>query len=509
MTINFDKVIERRNTNCSKYDGMAASFGRNNLLPLWIADMDFPVPEAVTEAIKRRAEHPIYGYNIFPQGYYEAFCAWEKKRHNWDVDPAWVWHTPGVLTALSTAILTFTKEGDGVLIQPPVYFPFRSTIEALGRKVIDNQLRYEDGRFTMDFEDLAQKAAQAKLFVFCSPHNPSGRVWTKEELMRVHDICRKNELLVFSDEIHSDIVYKQHSHTVFAQLSDWALHHSIVAMAPSKTFNLAGLEMSHITIANDELRKQFQYYERFGLHVANGNSFGLGAAQAAYEHGEDWYQALLSYLKENLDYLDGALKARVPQVKLVYPEATYIPILDMQTLGMEPERSSISYGTRSARRSTQAQPSAQAASGLCASTLPHRERILSCSSKSLHARWRHGNEICGKAPPVPADHLCNASVGVHGDSVDIRAAGADAAGAFVPAKRCGCGAAGTLCSSARRKLAARKIRPGAASGAGAHWRGALQLPLFLCAGPYISDRYGHFVRCRTAYDSSARSYFPE
>ena len=337
MTINFDKVIERRNTNCSKYDGMAASFGRNDLLPLWIADMDFPVPEAVTEAIKRRAEHPIYGYNIFPQGYYEAFCAWEKKRHNWDVDPAWVWHTPGVLTALSTAILTFTKEGDGVLIQPPVYFPFRSTIEALGRKVIDNQLRYEDGKFTMDFEDLAQKAAQAKLFVFCSPHNPSGRVWTKEELMRVNDICRKNELLVFSDEIHSDIVYKQHSHTVFAQLSDWALHHSIVAMAPSKTFNLAGLEMSHITIANDELRKQFQYYERFGLHVANGNSFGLGAAQAAYEHGEDWYQALLSYLKENLDYLDGALKARVPQVKLVYPEATYIPILDMQALGMEPE----------------------------------------------------------------------------------------------------------------------------------------------------------------------------
>ena len=181
--------------------------------------------------------------------------------------------------------------------------------------------------------------AKAKAF----PAGKSYKEWyeehcpTKEELMRVHDICRKNELLVFSDEIHSDIVYKQHSHTVFAQLSDWALHHSIVAMAPSKTFNLAGLEMSHITIANDELRKQFQYYERFGLHVANGNSFGLGAAQAAYEHGEDWYQALLSYLKENLDYLDGTLKARVPQVKLVYPEATYIPILDMQALGMEPE----------------------------------------------------------------------------------------------------------------------------------------------------------------------------
>lgn len=336
MNTVFDTEISRKNTNCSKYDGMAASFGTNDLLPLWIADMDFPVPQPITDAIQHRAEHPVYGYNVFPAGYYEAFTAWVKKHHDWDVNPQWVCHTPGVLTALSTAILTFTEKGDSILIQPPVYFPFRSTIEALDRKVLDNQLIYDEktGYFTMDFEDLEQKAKQAKLFVFCSPHNPSGRVWTMEELNRVEEICRKNDLLVFSDEIHSDIVYPPHKHIVFAQLSQWSREHSILAMAPSKTFNIAGLEMSHITIANEELRKRFQYILRYGLHVANANTLGIPAAQAAYEQGEQWYQSLLVYLKENLDYLDSALKAFVPQVRLVYPQATYIPLLDMGDLGM-------------------------------------------------------------------------------------------------------------------------------------------------------------------------------
>ena len=334
MTMNFDQAIERKNTNCSKYDGMAASFGRNDLLPLWIADMDFPVPEEVAAAVAKRAEHPVYGYNVFPVGYYEAFTAWVKKHHDWDVKKEWVCHTPGVLTALSNAILTLTEKGDNILIQPPVYFPFSSTIEALGRTVINNQLIYRDGYFTMDFDDLEEKAKQAKLFVFCSPHNPSGRVWKKEELERVEAICRKNDLLVFSDEIHSDIVYQPHKHIVFAQLSDWSREHSIIAMAPSKTFNIAGLEMSHITIANDEMRTRYQYLLRYGLHVANANSCGIPAAQAAYEHGEAWYQDLLVYLQANIDYLDAALKEQVPQVKLVRPESTYIPLLDMSELGM-------------------------------------------------------------------------------------------------------------------------------------------------------------------------------
>ena len=335
MGVNFDEAIERRHTNCSKYDGMTASFGRNDLLPLWIADMDFPVPEAVTEAVKKRTEHPVYGYNVFPEGYYAAFAAWTAKHHNWSPDPSWVCHTPGVLTALSTAILAFTKPGDSVLIQPPVYFPFQSTLEALDRRVLNNQLVYKDGYFTIDFEDFEEKAKAATMFIFCSPHNPSGRVWKQEELARIEAVCRENDLFVFSDEIHSDIVYEPHRHTVFASLSEWAEQHCIVAMAPSNTFNLAGLEMSHITIPNKERREKFQYLLRYGLHVANGNSFGIPAAQAAYERGEEWYQELLCYLQENLDFLDKALRERVPQVKLVKPESTYIPLLDMSELGID------------------------------------------------------------------------------------------------------------------------------------------------------------------------------
>ncbi|HJC06638.1 MAG TPA: PatB family C-S lyase [Candidatus Enterocloster excrementipullorum] len=335
MGVNFDQAIDRRNTNCSKYDGMEASFGRNDLLPLWIADMDFPVPEAVTEALKKRAEHPVYGYNIFPEGYFEAFASWTERHHDWSPKSAWVCHTPGVLTALSTAILAFTEPGDPVLIQPPVYFPFQSTLEALGRTVLNNQLLYEDGHFSIDFADFEEKAKTAKMFIFCSPHNPSGRVWKKEELERIEAICRENDLLVFSDEIHCDIVYQPNTHTVFANLSEWASEHSIIAMAPSKTFNLAGLEMSHITIPNKALREKFQYLLRFGLHVANGNSFGIAAAQAAYAHGEEWYQELMAYLTGNIEFLDEALKKWIPQVTLVRPESTYIPLLDMEGLHMD------------------------------------------------------------------------------------------------------------------------------------------------------------------------------
>ncbi len=337
MKINFDETIERRNTNCTKYDGMCTQFGRGDLLPLWIADMDFPVPAEVTQAIKERAEHPVYGYNTIPNEYYEAFIEWQKKRHNWKVEKEWLCHTPGVLTALSTAILAFTEEGDDVLIQPPVYFPFKSTIEALGRRVLNNQLIYENGAFSIDFEDLEKKAQAAKLFIFCSPHNPSGRVWSAEELERIERICRENDLLVFSDEIHSDIVYEPAQHAVFASLSEWSREHCIVAMAPSKTFNIAGLEMSVIAVPNAKLREKYQTLLRYGLHVANPNTLGIVAARAAYEHGEEWYQELLAYLRQNIDYLDRVLREQVPQVRLVRPQATYIPLLDVQALNMDME----------------------------------------------------------------------------------------------------------------------------------------------------------------------------
>ena len=336
-SINFDQPIDRKNTNCTKYDGMAATFGRTDVLPMWIADMDFPVSEEITAAIRKRADHPVYGYNTTPEGYFAAFTAWVQALHGWNIPPEWVCHTPGVLTALSAAILAFTEPGDKVLIQPPVYFPFSSTIETLGRQVLNNPLRYEDGRFSMDFADLEEKAREAKLFVFCSPHTPAGRVWTREELARTEEICRKNSLLVFSDEIHSDIVYQPARHLLFPSLSDWSRENCILAMSPSKTFNIAGLEASFITIPNRERREQYQRFLRYGLHVANCNTFGLAAAQAAYQQGEPWYRQLMAYLKGNMDYLDRALEEKIPQVRLVRSEATYILFLDMRSLGLEPE----------------------------------------------------------------------------------------------------------------------------------------------------------------------------
>lgn len=335
MKVDFNQPIQRKNTFCTKYDGMAASFGKDDLLPLWIADMDFPVPEEVTQAITHRIQHPVYGYNVIPSAYYAAFAAWQKKRHGWEMKPEWLCHTPGVLTALSTAILAFTEKDDEILIQPPVYFPFSSTIQALGRKVLNSQLKYQDGKFSVNLQDLEEKASRAKMLVFCSPHNPSGRVWTREELEQIEEICKRHNLLVFSDEIHSDIVYAPYKHTVFASLSPWSLEHTIVATAPSKTFNIAGLEMSIIAIPNRQLRESYQYLLRYGLHVANPNTCGLAAAQAAYEHGELWYQELMTYLQENIDYLDNALRDQTPQVRLVRPEATYIPLLDMGPLGMD------------------------------------------------------------------------------------------------------------------------------------------------------------------------------
>lgn len=335
--VNFDKAIERRGTDCVKFDALKGLYGREDLISMWIADMDFPVPEEVTAALKRRAEHPVYGYNIMPEGYFEDFAAWVKKRHGWEPKPEWVCHTPGVLSALATALLSFTAEGDGVLIQPPVYFPFSSTVETLGRKVINNQLIYRDGYFTVDFDDMEEKAKQAKLFILCSPHNPAGRVWTREELERMEDICRRNDLLVFSDEIHADIVYEPAKHIVFSALSDWSREHSIIAMAPSKTFNIAGLSMSFITVPNDELRKKFQTLLGGGLHVSGANAFGIVAAQAAYRHGEAWLDELLVYLRGNMEWLDGYLREHAPQIRLTRSEATYILFLDVGALGMTPD----------------------------------------------------------------------------------------------------------------------------------------------------------------------------
>lgn len=336
MTYNFDKVIERRGTGCTKWDNLKALYGRDDLVSLWIADMDFEAPPCVQQAIQERAAHGIYGYPALLKGHYDGFIAWEKRHNNWEIQEDWIVYSPGVVAGVAAALLGFTSPGDGVVIMPPVYHPFRITLEAQGRKVVNNPMKLVNGRFEIDFDDLAVKAKDARMLILCNPHNPTGRCFTREELRRIEAICRENHLLVVADEIHSDIVYKGHQHIPFASLSGWAQEHSIVLRAPSKTFNIAGLVASVLLVPNPKLRAQMRRIFEGWLHVSGGNIFGHVGVKAAYEGGEEWFQALMAYLEENVAFLEQELAARIPQVKLIHPEAIYVPFMDFRGLGMEP-----------------------------------------------------------------------------------------------------------------------------------------------------------------------------
>ncbi len=334
MIYDFDAPIDRLGTDCEKWDGLKERFGRDGVLPLWVADMDFPAPEPVLRAIRERAAHPVFGYPRRGEDYYDSFAAWEKKRWGWDVDLKWCSYVPGVVCGVGAALLGFTAPGDGVMIMPPVYHPFRNTILAQGRRVVNAPMRLENGRFEIDFDALEAGARQARALILCSPHNPSGRLFSRAELERVAAVCEKNELLVISDEIHSDLALWGGRHVPFADVSVWTREHSITLMAPSKTFNLAGLVASIAVVPNERLRSQFGRIVSGWMHVGGGNIFGLTAARAAYADGEEWYRQMLAYIEGNVDYLDEQLKKRVPRIRLIRPEATYIPLLDCRDMGM-------------------------------------------------------------------------------------------------------------------------------------------------------------------------------
>jgi cystathionine beta-lyase len=337
MIYDFDKKTDRLGTDCNKWDGLKERFGVEDALPMWIADMDFPSPEPVVRAIAERAAHPVYGYPTRPEDYYDSFIAWEKRHNGWDVKREWCLYTPGVVNGIASAIMGFTAPGDGVLIMPPCYHPFRNTITALGRRVVNSPMKLYNGRYEADFDDLAARASQCRMLLLCSPHNPTGRCFTHDELMKIEEICRSNGLLVVSDEIHSDLVFSGHQHIPFASLSDWAREHTVTMMAPSKTFNIAGLTTSICIVSNPQLRSQMNHIVSGWLHIGGGNIFGLTAARAAYAEGEEWYRQMMKYLEGNRDYLDEQLKKRVPRVKLIVPEATYIPLLDCRELEFSPE----------------------------------------------------------------------------------------------------------------------------------------------------------------------------
>lgn len=353
MKFNFDEIIDRKGTNSSKWDNCNNIFGREDILPMWVADTDFKAPTQVIDAMRNRLEHGIYGYTFRSESYNESIINWVKKRHDWDIKSEWITFSPGVVPAISMAIQTFTHPGDKVIIQPPIYPPFHSVVESSGRVKIENELSYRDGKYHMDIEKLEEQIKtvdlsytnnnygvnnqfddRVKLLLLCNPHNPSGRVWTKEELMRIGKICIDNNILIVSDEIHSDIIYKGHKHIPIASLSEELAQCTITCIAPSKTFSLAGLTTSAIIIPNEKLRNMYNNSLET-LEIDGGNIFGSIALETAYREGEEWLDELLLYLEDNLEYLVNYFKENIPQIKPVCPEATYLVWLDCSELGLE------------------------------------------------------------------------------------------------------------------------------------------------------------------------------
>lgn len=340
-TYNFDKIINRKGTNCLKYDFAVERGKPAEVLPLWVADMDFQVSEEITKSLHAAVEHGIYGYTQPKDPYYNAIMNWMKKNHQWETKREWIVKNPGVVFALGAAVKAFTKPGDAVLIQNPVYYPFTNIIRDNDRRVIDNTLVYEKrvtegkSQYSIDYEDFERKIVQEniKLFILCNPHNPVGRVWTREELQYLGEICLRHHVIVVSDEIHNDFVYPGFEHTVFANVDPRFAEFTVTCTAPSKTFNLAGLQISNIFIPNETLREAFQKeIDKTGYDEPN--ALGAVACEAAYRGGQEWLDQLRAYLLENLNFLRAYLQEKIPQIHLVEPEGTYLVWLDCSELGI-------------------------------------------------------------------------------------------------------------------------------------------------------------------------------
>lgn len=331
---DFDHIWERKKTHSIKWDGVEPLFGDADLLPMWVADMDFKAPQPVIDALKKRAEHGIFGYTLRPPSYDQAVIDWLDQRHRFRIKKEWLVFCSGTIPALNVIVQTFTEPGDRIIIQPPVYRPFFHVVKRNGRELVENPLAFDGQRYTIDFNDLEQKAASgAKLLILCSPHNPVGRVWTRDELYKLGEICIKHDILVIADEIHCDLVRKGYRHLPFASLAKEFAYQSITCMAPSKTFNLAGLQASHIIVPNDRLRSRLKTMLRT-YALETGNAFSIPAAEVAYRHGEAWLDQLLDYIEGNLHFLMNDLKEHLPRINAIEPEGTYLVWLDFRSLGL-------------------------------------------------------------------------------------------------------------------------------------------------------------------------------
>ena len=346
VTYNFDQVISRQNTNCAKWDAAEFIFGEKDIIPMWVADMDLPTARPITEALKKRTEHEIYGYPLsVPFSTASAVINRMKQKYNWEIKPEWIVSTPGVVPALFTAVRAFTIAGDAVILQDPVYYPFWGAIENNGCHVANNPLKLVDGYYKIDFEDLAARfepivrvlpsPSRIRMMILCSPHNPVGRVWTREELTKMGEIVIGNGAIMVSDEIHGELLYQGHRHIPFASISKDFEQNSVTCIAASKTFNLAGLEASVLIIPNDKLREKFEQTRQGFLPSAN--IFGMVALEAAFNDGDEWLVQFLDYLQHNMEFLSDYFEHHIPQIKVIKPEGTYLVWLDCRQLAMRPK----------------------------------------------------------------------------------------------------------------------------------------------------------------------------
>ena len=334
--LDFDRIIDRRNTDCLKYDFAERRGKPEDVLPLWVADMDFPTSGYVLDALQERVAHGIFGYTEIGDRYFEAVAGWMERKHGWQVKQDWLVKTPGVVFGLAMAVKAFTEKGDSVLIQQPVYYPFKEVIEDNDRQVVSSDLVLgSDNRYHIDFADFERKIIenQVRLFILCSPHNPVGRVWKRDELLKIGELCLKHGVLVVSDEIHQDFVYGENKHLVFADLAPEFEKISITCTSPAKTFNLAGLQVSNLFIPDPALREAFRK-QIAASGYSQLNTLGLTAGEAAYRFGEEWHNGVIDYLEQNIIYLKSYLNQELPEIRMIEPEGTYLVWLDFRGLGL-------------------------------------------------------------------------------------------------------------------------------------------------------------------------------
>lgn len=346
MKYNFDEVIDRRGSDSLKLEALLPRWGREDLIPMWVADMDFRTPPFIIDSVKKRIECEIFGYTEKPNTWYQSIINWQKKRHQLAITKEMISFIPGVVPAIVMAIEAFTKVGEQVLIQPPVYYPFAAAIRNTGRKVITNPLLLGNLQYYIDFDDFEKKVKTCKLFILCNPHNPGGRVWSKEELEKLAAICLKYQVLMISDEIHADLTLPSYKHISLASLSEEIAMNTVTFSSASKTFNMAGLASAYAIIPNPQVRQKF-LDKTVGYMLTDGNIFAFQTTVAAYEQGEEWLNQLLPYVQGNIDFLTQYIDQYLPKVKYLVPQASYLVFLDFRSLGLS-QKELVSFCTNKA-----------------------------------------------------------------------------------------------------------------------------------------------------------------